>query len=105
MIGQFGVGFFYSAYLVSDKVCVVSKRSDDEQYVWETGAGGSSTIHKVTEMVNGEFKRGTKIICYLREDQPVFLTELCVRSRRLRRSGVPSVQEPAAMGWVWICMY
>ncbi|CAD7691015.1 unnamed protein product [Nyctereutes procyonoides] len=77
MIGQFGVGF-YSAYLVAEKVVVITKHNNDEQYAWDHPGipWGSFTVCAD----HGEpIGQGTKVILHHKEDQKEYLEERRVK--------------------------
>lgn len=73
LIGQFGVGF-YSAFLVANKVTVVTKSMQDstKAYKWESEADSSYSISEVNpDDIQG--KSGTKLILQLKDDASTYL--------------------------------
>jgi molecular chaperone HtpG len=75
LIGQFGVGF-YSAYLVADRVEVVSRAAGHaEAFRWTSDAKESFTIEPAERA-----SRGTSVVLHLKEDQKEFLTAWRLRS-------------------------
>ena len=65
LIGQFGVGF-YSAYMVADRVTVVSRKATEKSnkaIKWESTADGTYTLDETTRD-----KPGTDVVLHLRDD-------------------------------------
>ena len=70
LIGQFGVGF-YSVFMVSEKVEVVSRRAGESSgWRWNSDGAGEFTISETEKD-----SRGTKITLFLKEDAKEFLEQ------------------------------
>ena len=67
LIGQFGVGF-YSAFIVADKVTVLTKRADSDAVRWDSDGEGQYEIQS-----SDKTDRGTEVILHLRDDDKEFL--------------------------------
>src|SRR5262249_43276360 len=69
LIGQFGVGF-YSAFMVADRVTVVSRTAGPQEagVRWESDGQGEFTVETVSKE-----RRGTDVTLHLREDAREFL--------------------------------
>jgi molecular chaperone HtpG len=67
LIGQFGVGF-YSAFIVADKVTVLTKRADSPAVHWESDGEGEYRIQ-----ADDKPDRGTEVILHLRDEDKEFL--------------------------------
>ncbi len=74
LIGQFGVGF-YSAFMVADKVSVISTRAGaEESWKWESEGQGEFTVAKAEAA-----PRGTAITLHLKKDEEEYLDTFRLR--------------------------
>jgi len=75
LIGQFGVGF-YSAFMVADKVTVLTRQAGapDQATRWESDGSGTYTVESATKET-----RGTAITIHLKDDADEFLEEWRIR--------------------------
>ena len=68
LIGQFGVGF-YSAFMVADKVEVLSRKAGEETaHLWVSDGKGDYTVDVATKE-----SRGTAVMLHLKEDAAEFI--------------------------------
>jgi len=73
LIGQFGVGF-YAAFMVADRIEVVSRRAGaSEAWIWRSTGGAGFEIEPASESQAARVVRGTDIVLHLKEDARKFL--------------------------------
>jgi molecular chaperone HtpG len=89
LIGQFGVGF-YAAFMVADKVTVITRKAGSEGVKWQSDGDGSYTVEEATRE-----KRGTDVTLHLKEDFGEYLEEW--RIRKIVKKFSDFVEHPICM--------
>lgn len=73
LIGQFGVGF-YSAFMVAEKIVVVSRRAgESDVWTWTSSGGSGFEIARASEGEAARVARGTEIVLHLKDDAKKYL--------------------------------
>lgn len=73
LIGQFGVGF-YSAFMVADKIAVISRRAgESDVWTWTSSGGSGFEIARASEEEAARVARGTEIVLHLKDDAKKYL--------------------------------
>ncbi|OKO74631.1 molecular chaperone HtpG [Bradyrhizobium sp. AS23.2] len=73
LIGQFGVGF-YSAFMVAEKIVVVSRRAgESDVWTWTSSGGSGFEIARASEEDAARVTRGTEIVLHLKNDAKKYL--------------------------------
>ena len=73
LIGQFGVGF-YSAFMVAERIVVISRRAGtSEVWNWSSSGGSGFKIAPAGDDDARRLKRGTEIVVHLKADAAKYL--------------------------------
>ncbi|MCK1421317.1 molecular chaperone HtpG [Bradyrhizobium sp. 180] len=73
LIGQFGVGF-YSAFMVAEKIVVISRRAgESDVWSWTSSGGSGFEIARASDEDAARVARGTEIVLHLKEDAKKYL--------------------------------
>ncbi len=73
LIGQFGVGF-YSAFMVADKIVVISRRAgESDVWTWSSEGGSGFEIARASDEEAARVARGTEIVLHLKDDAKKYL--------------------------------
>ncbi|MET4293848.1 molecular chaperone HtpG [Bradyrhizobium sp. LB8.2] len=73
LIGQFGVGF-YSAFMVADKIVVVSRRAgESDVWTWTSSGGSGFEIARASDEEAARAARGTEIVLHIKDDAKKYL--------------------------------